>query len=108
MSSQIIELNAQDWALADIDEAGKGAAVQALEAGKVLHFPALGFELSEPEKRFLTPAVRDPKARNISLDAQGGLKGALGDAAARAELAQMIGRFRAQAQTLIHALVPHY
>jgi len=108
MSSQIIELDAQDWALADVDDAVKGAALRELEAGKVLYFPKLGFPLSEGEQRFLTPEVRDPKARNISLDAQGRLKGAQGEHAVQTELAAMIGRFRAQSQTLIHSLVPHY
>jgi hypothetical protein len=108
MSSQIVELAARDWALADLAPAARDAAVQALEAGKVLYFPALAFELSAGEQRLLTPAVRDPKSRNISLAAPGVLKGAQGDAATLAELARMIERFRSQSQTLIHTLVPHY
>ena len=108
MSAQIIELNSHDWALGDTEAASRAAAVEALEAGKVLFFPHLGFSLSETESRFLTPQARDPKARNISLDAQGRLKGAAGDTASQAELAAMIARFRQHAQQLIHALVPHY
>lgn len=125
-AAQIVEMRARDWALGDVDAeihtgADAGAhidtdtrtttladAVRALETGKVLYFPHLAFELSPAEKRFLDPAVRAPKSRNISLDAQGQLKGALGDAATQAELAAMIARFRNNAQTLIHALVPHY
>jgi len=108
MSSQIVELKSRDWSLADTDASTKNHAVEALEAGKVLFFPELGFELAPSETRFLTPEVRDPKSRNISLDAQGRLKGASGDAATVLELAQMIERFRTQSQALIHGLVPYY
>jgi len=108
MSSQIVELKAQDWSLADTDASIKTAAVDALEAGKVLFFPKLGFQLEAAETRFLSPEVRDPKSRNISLDAQGRLKGASGGEAEVAALARMIERFRTQAQALIHGLVPYY
>jgi len=107
-TAQIIELSSQDWALGDTEVGLRADAVSALETGKVLFFPRLGFTLNASEQRFLDPAVRAPKSRNISLDAQGRLKGALGDAATQAELAAMIGRFRGCAQTLIHALAPHY
>jgi len=108
MSSQIVELKSRDWSLADLKAGAKGAAVEALESGKVLFFPHLGFQLAEAETRFLNPDVRDPKSRNISLDANGRLKGASGDVAAVTALAQMIERFRNQSQTLIHGLVPYY
>jgi len=108
MSSQIVELKSRDWSLADLEAGAKGAAVEALESGKVLFFPHLGFQLAEAETRFLNPDVRDPKSRNISLDANGRLKGASGDVAAVTALAQMIERFRNQSQTLIHGLVPYY
>ncbi len=74
----------------------------------MLYFPRLAFELLPDERRFLTPEVRDQKVRNISLDQHGHLKGALGDTAQQLELALMIGRFRAQAQELIHSLLPRY
>lgn len=80
----------------------------ALEAGKVLYFPELGFELTTAERRFLTPEVRNPKSRNISLRADGSLAGATGSAADQAELAALIGRFRSQACALIDAIAPSY
>lgn len=104
MEQQIIEIDSAEWRIA----APQDAWIHALEAGKVLYFPHLGFQLTDAEKRFLTPEVRDPKTRNISLDANGSLKGATGDATAQKELAAMIGRFRAQAQILIHSLLPRY
>lgn len=83
-------------------------AISAVEIGKVLFLPKLSFALSEAEHAFLTPEVRDPKYRNISLDGSGRLKGANGDAATQAELAAMLGRFRLQAQGLITSMLPHY
>src|SRR3569832_2021078 len=89
-------------------DAPNEAWIAALEAGKVLYFPRLAFRLTTAEARFLTPGVLDPKSRNISLDANGRLKGASGDATAQGELAAMIGRFRNHAQTLVHSLLPRY
>ncbi|MBC7415984.1 MAG: Kdo hydroxylase family protein [Herminiimonas sp.] len=83
-------------------------AVAALEAGKVLYFPHLPFNLAPSEFRLLTPAVRDPKVRNISLTGDEKLKGAVSDAATIAALEVMIARFRDQATTLIDQLLPHY
>src|SRR3954471_3618692 len=82
------------------------AYIAALEAGKVLHFPALGFAPLPQEVCLFTPAIRDQGSRNISLDAGGRLKGAAGDAATQAALAAMIMRFRAQSIALLDALFP--
>jgi hypothetical protein len=104
MEQQILTVNAADWQIA----APHDEWIAALEAGKVLYFPQLAFRLTAQEQRFLTPEIRDPKTRNISLDANGRLKGAIGDAAMQEELVAMIGRFRAQAQTLVDSLLPRY
>lgn len=104
MEQQIIEIDCNQWRPASAGSEW----IAALEAGKVLYFPNLAFELNEAETRFLTPDARDPKARNISLDASGILKGAAGDTAAQRDMAAMIGRFREQAQSLIDAILPRY
>lgn len=104
MEQQVVEIDIRNWR----PDSANADWIAALEAGKVLYFPHLAFQPSEAERRFLTPEVRDPKARNISLDAHGKLKGAAGDAAAQSDLAAMIARFRAQAQTLIDAILPRY
>jgi hypothetical protein len=104
MENQIIEIDHARWQI----DAGQDAWIAALEAGKVLYFPHLGFALSEQEKRFLTPAIRDPKVRNISLDIDGRLKGALGEQDEQAALAAMIDRFRKNALSLVHSLLPRY
>jgi hypothetical protein len=104
MEQQIVEVDIRSWQ----PQAADPSWIAALEAGKVLFFPRLAFELKELEKRFLTPDARDPKSRNISLDAQGKLKGAAGDDAAQRDMAAMIGRFRTQAKSLIDGILPRY
>lgn len=104
MEHPILTIDHADWHIG----AANDAWIAALEAGKVLYFPHLAFQLMPDEQRFLTPDIRDPKMRNISLDAKGCLKGALGDAATQAALAAMIERFRTQAGLLIDSLLPRY
>ncbi len=104
MDHQILEISNTDWQISQPNDAW----IAALETGKVLYFPHLPFTLTTAEQRFLTSDIRDPETRNISLDANKHLKGALGDNATQAELAAMIGRFRTCAQTLIGSLVPRY
>ncbi|MBS0316484.1 MAG: Kdo hydroxylase family protein [Proteobacteria bacterium] len=104
MESQIVEIDVTSWQQLGPD-AGR---TLALEAGKVLFFPRLGFDLLPKEKALLDPRVLSPKSRNISLDAEGALHGASGDAATLQALSAMVGRFRAQSQQLIAALLPAY
>lgn len=104
MDSQLVEVDLTDWNAATPNEAW----ITALEAGKVLVFPRLGFELLAEEHVLLTPTLLAPKVRNISLDAQGRIKGVAGDEAVQQAAALMVGRFRSQAQQLIHGLLPHY
>lgn len=104
MDTQLVELDVADWTAAKPNDAW----IAALEAGKVLYFPRLGFELLPEERGLLTPAVLSPDVRNISLNADGKLKGAAGDDAVQRAAAAMVSRFREQAQQLIHGLLPHY
>ncbi len=104
MESQLVELDLADWNGAVPNEAW----IAALEAGKVLYFPRLAFELQPEERELLTPSVLSPDVRNISLDADGRIKGVAGDEARQQAVAAMVGRFRARAQQLIHGLLPRY
>ncbi len=106
MEQQIITIPGSDWQ--QDHGAAKADYLSALEAGKVLYFPQLAFTLAEDERRFLTPDIRDPKSRNISLNADRSLKGAQADAVTQAALAAMIARFRGQATGLINTLAPRY
>ena len=102
--SPIVHVDRQQWQGPEADPAW----IEALESGGVLFFPNLPFVLTAAEQALLTPDVRDPKARNISLGVDTQLKGAQGDAATLVALTGMVARFRAQAQSLVHGLFPHY
>jgi hypothetical protein len=102
MEKQIVEINEAP------QRAGDQSLVKELEAGKVLYFPTLGFQPTADELALFTPDIRAPKSRNISLDAQGRLKGAAGDEATQQRLADMMQRFRAQAEGLLATIAPRY
>ena len=102
MNERIVSVDSSDWARPI------AGLVPALEAGKVLYFPALRFELAPDEARLLRADVRDEKSRNISLRNDGVLAGAAVQGADRERLAAMIGRFRQQACALIDAIAPAY
>src|ERR1700741_4951797 len=68
----------------------RGAAVAALESGKVLYFPHLAFALRDAEKTLLTPDLFSGRAKNISLDPDGRLKHAARD---EPDLQAMMQRF---------------
>lgn len=104
MESQLVELELADWRVPTPNEAW----IAALEAGKVLYFPKLGFQFKPEEGAFLDPKLLSPDARNISLDGNGKLKGVVGDEAVQKAVAAMIGRFRDQARQLIDGLLPAY
>ena len=97
-----------DWTAAPTERAPTTNVEHLLEGGHVLCFPHLAFALSEQEQRFLTPAVSDGKAKNISLRDDGSIRGASGSAQDQTELRDMIQRFSTQAQHLVDRLFPHY
>ena len=103
-SEQIVEIDVNE--LAQVHSQPQWTA--AVEAGKVLYFPHLGFDVRPDEKPLLREDMLGPKSRNVSLDADGKLKGAGGSAAEQAQLTAMVGRFRQQALALVDALLPEY
>jgi hypothetical protein len=106
METQLVEIAQDEWQA--LTPASQQAWIHALEAGKVLLFPSLGFRPEKEEERLLDPAVLAKGVRNISLDAQGKLKGVEGDAVAQQAAVAMIARFRGQAMALIDRLLPAY
>ena len=104
MSAQIIELELDDWARAH----SRPEWTAAVEAGKVLYFPRLGFRLRDEEQALLREDMLAAGTRNVSLGADGVLKGAGGSAAEQQALAAVIGRFRQQALQLVDGLLPAY
>ena len=103
MNSPIVELDLADWRVA-----GRPEWTAAVEAGQVLYFPRLAFEVLPTERALLREGMISPKSRNVSLGADGVLKGAGGSAAEQAQLAAMVARFRQQALQLIDGLLPEY
>ena len=104
MDSQIVEIDFNDWAQAH----SRPEWTAAVEAGKVLYFPRLGFAVQPEEQALLREDTLAPKSRNVSLGADGVLKGAAGSAAEQQALAAMVGRFRQQALQLVDDLLPEY
>ena len=103
--TQIVSLDLASWQPHAPEE--QQTAIRTLEGGGVLLLPDLAFELSRDERRFLSPAWSNDRAKNISLDGNN-LKGARGDAESLAALAQMVARFAERARELVTGLFPRY
>jgi len=104
--SAVVTLDLAQWRPAPTT-ATREAVVRALEEGSVVRLPRLVFVFTDSERRFLSPAWSDGRAKNISLDGNR-LKGAAGTREDRAELAAMIARFAASAADLVTGLFPRY
>ncbi|HET9148741.1 MAG TPA: Kdo hydroxylase family protein [Acetobacteraceae bacterium] len=90
-------------------EAEQARAVECLEVGKVLAFPALRFPLDEAEQGVIRLAGTDGSAKNISLDpATGECKGSTLTGDDRIRLAAVLERFARSAMGLILGLMPFY
>ncbi len=101
---EILELQGEVPPRADADR-----ALQVLEAGGMIVFPARPFLLSSAETQMLDPAISDGRAKNISLDPQTGrISGTRLDAPGRETLAAMIRRFGQTADGLLAELTPGY
>ena len=104
MASQIVDIDLTAWNQAH----SRPEWTAAVEAGKVLYFPRLGFAVQPEEQALLREDTLAPKSRNVSLGADGVLKGAAGSAQDQQALAAMVGRFRQQALQLVDDLLPEY
>lgn len=85
-------------------------AIQQLENGHVLFFPALPFTLAPDEKVFLSTEFADPSSKNISYHpTQNKLWGVQRmSEEQRHQLKTMLHRFSQQALTMIRNLLPPY
>jgi hypothetical protein len=104
MDSQVLTLDLKSWSVTSPENRW----IAALESGKVLFFPRLAFSLSRQEQSLLRPELLDASARNISLDAQGRLKGVAGNDAVQAAIKGMMARFAADARSLVESAFPAY
>src|SRR5271157_245354 len=84
-------------------------AADALESGKLLYAPHLPFELSEAERRFLSPDCLDGKSKNVSFRPHSGiLRGTRCQGPERDELLAMLQRYYRRASDLLQAICPGY
>jgi hypothetical protein len=84
-------------------------AVAALEGGRILVLPELGFATDVEEARLLTPGAAAPGSKNISLDpATDRCQGTSLQADEAATLAGMMDRFARDSQTLLSELLLGY
>jgi hypothetical protein len=104
MQDRIVEIDARDWRAPGSDPKW----IEAVEDGKVLYFPQLAFELSGQERALLKPELLAEGVRNISWDAQRGLKGVAGDENVQAAVGELVSRFASQATALVTQLFPAY
>jgi hypothetical protein len=104
MQDRIVEIDARDWRA----PGSHPNWIEAVEDGKVLYFPQLAFELSAQERALLKPELLAEGVRNISWDAQRGLKGVAGNEKVQAAVGELVSRFASQATALLTQLFPAY
>jgi hypothetical protein len=100
----LVTLDLDDWSAAPSDPRW----IAAVEAGRVLVLPRLAFRLDEAERALMRPELLAPGVRNISLDAQGQLKGVAGDEGAQRTVQALVQRFSQHARALVRGLFPAY
>ncbi|GAB3625386.1 3-deoxy-D-manno-oct-2-ulosonic acid (Kdo) hydroxylase [Pandoraea terrae] len=107
-NSQIVTVESGDWHGRDLS-VPREALVADVEAGKVLYFPHLAFDIRADEQRLLDPAIADPKRKNISRDpATDVLVGVAADDATQSAVHALVKRYYTQACALIDGLLPEY
>jgi hypothetical protein len=84
-------------------------AINALEHGKIVFLPQLNFALSTDESNLLSPALTDPKRKNISFNPHSGkTSGAVGSTPQQLQLNNLMQRYHQHAVALINTLFPNY
>jgi len=88
--------------------AEQARAIDALEAGQILHFPELSFAVEPGEQRFLTDGW-SASAKNISYEpARRALAGTRARGEDGAGLERLMSRYARASQDLIEAVIPTY
>jgi len=101
---QLVKIESKSWSL----KKPKPRWAIDIEEGKVLYLESLQFKISKNEKKLFSHNILEPNTRNISLNADGSIKGAVGSEEDVKALKALILRFRNQATTLIFTAFPEY
>lgn len=105
MDAPILTLEHHDWQFSTENNLN---AIEALESGKVLHFPNLRFELSPAEQALLSPALVDPKRKNISFNINTGTVQGVADAKHETQVRAILQRYYDSVEKLVAAFLPNY
>lgn len=84
------------------------AAVDELEQGKVLFFPALAFPLSAQQRSLLDPALVDPKRKNISYDASSQQIKGVANHDKEPQIKALLADYYQSCRALIENVLPEY
>lgn len=105
-SMETFAINAWDQVISQEDQ---NKAIQALEAGQILYFPSLSFNLDAQEQRFLSPNIVNPKTKNISYDIHKDRFGGTICSESDAEKVKaMLKRYALVSRHLLDQLIPFY
>ncbi|HLX44877.1 MAG TPA: Kdo hydroxylase family protein [Bryobacteraceae bacterium] len=108
MSEILEKTDIQSWE-GPFAPAVSAKTIEALETGQIFFAPLLTFDLSEQERRFLTPDCLDGKSKNVSFrPATGALQGTRLTGADRSDLLGMLQRYYQRSTALVKALCPQY
>src|SRR3546814_8300728 len=83
-------------------------AIDALESGRVVHFPRLAFPLAGPELALLDPTISDGKAKNVTWFADRQLLKGIASDADGAGVTALLDRYANTVRRFVAALFPDY
>lgn len=107
-TSILTEMNITHWK-APVSTDANNQAINAIEQGRILHFPTLTFQLLPDENEFLSSSYADTKAKNISFNRHTQqLRCAKCSTDQYNRLKHMLQRFSEQAEQFVHGLLTPY
>jgi hypothetical protein len=83
-------------------------AIDALESGRVVHFPRLAFPLDPAELLLLDPAISDGKAKNVTWFPDRRVLKGMAEGADGAGVTALLDRYAGAARRFVEALFPDY
>jgi hypothetical protein len=107
MNTRIASFPLTDWQAAVTPEL-QARAIDALEAGAALWFPAMPFVLGDAERQVMVSGI-EGDAKNVSLDPRvDRLRGTSAQGAAQKTVHDLMDRYGRSTRALLANLLPHY